>query len=221
MSSPGLDRDLVVLAHFLRGQRAAGDGAARLDLGDPLADQLGLDRLGVDLLHDPRRLVLGRGGDRLEPLLGVLEAGPDALQVEDAETTELAGEHGGVGTDHPVHRRGDQRQVEAVGAEGPADVNVVRVAGAARRNDRDVVESVSAPPFLSSADFDFQIGTSRAGVEQSAYTSAGTSKSWTCDLTEQPLDLVAVDDAGAEVLGRLGAAGDAIGEALLGSLRPS
>jgi hypothetical protein len=39
---PGLDRDLVVLAHLLRSQRAAGDGAALLDLGDPLADQLRL-----------------------------------------------------------------------------------------------------------------------------------------------------------------------------------
>ena len=35
------------------------------------------------------------------------------------------------------------------------------------------------------------------------------------DPAEQPLDLVAVDEAGAEVLGRLGPAGDAVGEALL------
>ena len=40
------------------------------------------------------------------------------------------------------------------------------------------------------------------------------------DLAEQALDLVAIDGAGAEVLGRLGAAGDAVGEALLGE-RPS
>ena len=36
------------------------------------------------------------------------------------------------------------------------------------------------------------------------------------DLAEQALDLVAVDRAGAEVLGRLGPAGDAVGEAVLG-----
>ena len=35
------------------------------------------------------------------------------------------------------------------------------------------------------------------------------------DLVEQPLDLAAVDGAGAEVLGRLGAAGDTVGETLL------
>ena len=36
------------------------------------------------------------------------------------------------------------------------------------------------------------------------------------DLAEQALDLVSVHGAGAEVLGRLGAAGDAVGETVLG-----
>jgi hypothetical protein len=154
----GLDRDLVVVADLLRSQRATGDGAALLDLGDPLTDQLRLDRLGVDLLHQPRRLVDGRGGDLLQLLLGVLEARPDPLQVEHAEPAELVDEDGGVGADHPVHRRGDKRQLEAIRAEGPADVNVVGIACAARRDDRDVVESVGAPPLLAPTDVDLQLG---------------------------------------------------------------
>ncbi len=175
----GLDRHLVVLAHFLRRQRAADDGAAGLDLLDPLADQLGLDRLGVDLLHDPRRLVLGRGGDLLQQLLGVLEAGPDPLEVEHSEAAELVDAHRGIGADDAVHRRREQGHVEAVRTEGPADVDVVRVPGPARRDDCDVVESVCAPAFLAATNFDFQVSPSRAGVEPPAYTSAGTSKSCT------------------------------------------
>ena len=51
MSSAGLERDLVVLAHALRRERRGRDDALLLDLPDPLGDQLGLDRLAVDLLH--------------------------------------------------------------------------------------------------------------------------------------------------------------------------
>ena len=83
---------------------------------------------------------------------------PQPADEEDAEATELVGERRGLGTDHAVHGGGEQRQLETVGTEGPGDVDVVRVPRAARRNDRDVVESVSAPPFLSTADFDFQGG---------------------------------------------------------------
>ena len=179
MSRPASTADLVVLAHFLRRQRAADDRAAGLDFLHPLGDQLRLDRLGVDLLHQPRRLVLGRGGDRLQLLLGVLEAGPDPLQVEHPEAAQLVDEHRGVGADDPVHRRGDERQLEAVGTEGPADVDVVGVARPAGRNDRDVVESVGAATLLAAADFDFQVSPPGLALKQPAYTSAGTSKSWT------------------------------------------
>jgi hypothetical protein len=112
----GLDRDLVVVADFLRSQRTADDGAASLDFLNPLADQLPLDRLGVDLLHQSRRLVLGGGGDRLQPLLRVLEPGPNPLQVQHPEAAELVDEHRGVGADDAVHRRGDEGQIEAVRA---------------------------------------------------------------------------------------------------------
>src|SRR5881394_4333633 len=153
-----------MLAHLLRSQRAAGDRAPLLDLGDPLADQLRLDRLGVDLLHDPGRFVLGRGSDLLQLLLSVLEAGPDPLQVEHAKTAELIDQNSRVGTDHAVHCRRYKRQLKAVRTKVPADVYVVGIAGAARRNDRDVIESVGAPPLLASTDVDLQIDPPRKWV---------------------------------------------------------
>jgi hypothetical protein len=50
-----IERHLVVLAHLLRCQRRRGDHALVLDLRDPPRDQLGLDRLAVDVLHLARR----------------------------------------------------------------------------------------------------------------------------------------------------------------------
>ena len=45
-------------------------------------DQLRLDRLGVDLLHAPGGLLGGQVGDLLEQHVGVVVAGPEALEVE-------------------------------------------------------------------------------------------------------------------------------------------
>ena len=155
---PGLDRQLVVVADPLRGQRAAGDRALLLDLGDPLADQLRLDRLGVDLLQQLGRDRRRGLRDSLELLVGVLVAGPDPLQVEHAEAAEAVYLGGGRGADHAVHRRSDQGQLEAIRAERPSDVYVIGIAGPARRDDRDVVESVGAPPLLPSTDIDLHQG---------------------------------------------------------------
>ena len=65
---------------------------------------------------------------------------------------------GRLGRDHAVHRRGEQRQLEAVGPERPRDVDVVGVARAPRGHDRDVVESVGAARLLASADLYFHDG---------------------------------------------------------------
>ncbi len=83
--------DRLVVAHGpLRRQPGRGGDAGRADLLDPLADQLLLDRLGVDLLKPPgRRLVvqLGRLG---EQRLRVIEPGPQALEVKRGQSAELA-----------------------------------------------------------------------------------------------------------------------------------
>ena len=56
--------------------------------------------------------------------------------------------------DDAVHRRGQQRQLEQVRAEPPADVHVLRVARPPGRHDRDVVEPVRLPRLLASPDLD-------------------------------------------------------------------
>ncbi len=85
-----LERELVVLEHALGGQRGRDDDLLLLDLANPLGDQLGLDRLGVDLLHLARGDVLGQPRDPLELLVGVLVAREDALEVEHRQAAEAA-----------------------------------------------------------------------------------------------------------------------------------
>src|SRR5213078_3488037 len=111
-------------------------------------------RRAVDLLHLARRDLLGQRGDALELLVGVLVAAEDALEVQDRETAELADDAGHARRDDAVHRRGQQRQLEAVVPQLPGDVDVVGVACAPGGHDRDVVEAVSAAGFLPAADLD-------------------------------------------------------------------
>ena len=63
---------------------------AVLHLADPRGDQLGLDRLGVHLLHAGRGLLVVELADLVEEGRRVLVAGPEALEVEHAEAAEAA-----------------------------------------------------------------------------------------------------------------------------------
>ncbi len=174
-------------ADALRRQRGGDDDALGLDLGDPLCDQLGNDGCVVDLLHLARGRLLGQLGDPLELLLGVLVAREDALEVEDRETAELADQAGRVRRDDAVHRRGKQREVEAIVAELPRDVDVVGVSRAPGRHDRDVVEAVCTAGLLPSADLNLHwrilgVGAdkttpSKRGREQRDPLFAGAGKS--------------------------------------------
>src|SRR5690606_40530708 len=76
------------LTDSLRGEAGGGHDAGGLHLLDPLTDQLGLDRLQVDLLHPARRLLVWELRDLLEVDGGVLVPGPQPLEVEDSETAE-------------------------------------------------------------------------------------------------------------------------------------
>src|ERR671931_602062 len=89
-STPRVVRDLVVVAHALRRQRAGRKHARLLDLTDSCSDQLRLDRLLVDLLHAARRLLLREPRDLVQLALGVLVSREDALEVAHAEAAEIA-----------------------------------------------------------------------------------------------------------------------------------
>ncbi len=90
MSRPASMADLVVLGDALGRERCGGNDSGRLDLLDPLGDELGLQRLAVDLLHQRGGSMRGRGGDLLELGVGVLVARPDALEVQHGEPAQLA-----------------------------------------------------------------------------------------------------------------------------------
>ena len=121
---------------------------------EPLGDQLRLDRLGVDLLHPPGRVRAAQAGDLREQRLGVLVAGPQALEVQHPQPAGLAQRDGGRRRHHRVHRRGQHGQLEAVGVDLPGDADLLGVARAARRHDRDVVEGVGPAGALGAADLD-------------------------------------------------------------------
>ena len=57
--------------------------------------------------------------------------------------------------DDAIHRRGQQRELEAVRAQRPGDVDVVGIARPPRRHDRDVVEPVGPSSLLAATDLDF------------------------------------------------------------------
>ena len=92
-------------------------------------DQLFLDRLAVDRLDDLGRLLLARRDDPLEDVLGLFVAGEDALQIQHGEAAQAPHLDRQPGPDHPVHRRGDDRQLEALATQLPGDVDLVRVDG--------------------------------------------------------------------------------------------
>jgi len=149
----GLERDRVVLAHALRCQRGGREHAGRLDLLDALRDQLGLDRLRVELLHELGGLARSRLRDALELLVGIGVARPDALEVEHRQPAQLADRDRDRRRDDAVHRGGEEGEFEQVGPELPADIDILGVARAPARHDRDVIEPVGAsrllaPPYL-------------------------------------------------------------------------
>ena len=86
----GVEDELGVALDPLRRERGARGHARRLDLLDAGADQLLLDRLGVDLLQAAGGLVGLQRRDLLEERVGILVAGPQALEVEAGEAAQLA-----------------------------------------------------------------------------------------------------------------------------------
>src|SRR5262245_9538569 len=150
----GVEDELGVALDPLRSERRARRDPSRLDLLDAGADQLFLDRLGVDLLEPPGGLVGVEGRDLLEQRLRVLVARPEALEVEARQAAELAGADRRGGRGDAVHGRRHQGKVEVEGVELPGDVDVLGISGPAAGDDRDVVEPVGPAPRLADPDLD-------------------------------------------------------------------
>ena len=134
--------------------RGGGRDAGLLHLADAGRHQLGDDRLLVHLLHPGRGLLVVELADLVEERGRVLVAGPQALEVEDAQAAQLAQLDRGRRAHDPVHGGAHHGQVEAVGVDLPRDVDVLGVAGPPARDDRDVVEPVGPPSRLEDPDLD-------------------------------------------------------------------
>ena len=119
------------------------------------ADELGLDRLGVELLHPARRLLGRQRRDLLEDRVGILVARPEPFEVQAREPAEPADLDRGRGRDDTVHRGRHHRQLELVRVDLPRDVDVLGIARAPARHDRDVVEPVGPASRLADPDLDF------------------------------------------------------------------
>jgi hypothetical protein len=135
----------------LRDGRDDDRRAPLLDLTDAPVDELLLDGLAVDRLDDPRGF-LGRGrDDLLDHLVGGLVARLDALQVEDGQPAEAAHLRREACVGDAVHRRRDDRELDASAAKLPGDVDLVRVDRDGARDQRDVVEAIRDPSLAPAA----------------------------------------------------------------------
>src|SRR5690625_3317464 len=90
---PGVDDRPVVLGGALRRQAGCGDQTGAADLLDPAADELFLDRRGVDLLEARGGGFLVEFADLLEQRGGVLVTGPEPLEIENTEATVTTDRH--------------------------------------------------------------------------------------------------------------------------------
>ena len=144
-----------VLLHALRRQLAGDDHPGLAQLLEARGDQRGLDRLGVHALEGRNRLLFTQVSDVFKDRRRVLVAGPQAVQIEHADTAEATESDRGLRTHHRVHGGRHEGQVHVIGVNLPADVDVLGVARAPGGHERYVVQCVGAPSALATTDFHF------------------------------------------------------------------
>ncbi len=151
---PGVDNDAPQRLGMRRRQGSGHRDAGGAQFAEPLGDELGADRFGVDLLHPSGRLTRRQRGDLGEQRRRVVVARPQALEVENAEPTETTQSNRRLRGAHRIHRRSEDGDVEVVGVDLPRHRHLFRVTGAARGDDGDLVEAVDPAPPLAASDLD-------------------------------------------------------------------
>ena len=155
----GVDHALGELLGPLRRQRAGHGDPGVAHLLQPRGDQLGLDRLGVDLLQPPGRVAALAGAAtssssgvgssyRVQRPSRLSTPSPPSLPNAIAVSGDITESIGAASTG----------QLEPVGVDLPGDADLLGVAGTPRRDDRDVVEGVGAAGPLGPADLDLGHG---------------------------------------------------------------
>ena len=144
-----------VLLHALRRELAGDHHAGFAQLLEARGDQRRLNRLRVNALEARDRLLLAQVGDALKDRRRVLVAGPQAVQVEHADAAEATEGDRRLRAHHRVHRGRHQGDIDVVGVDLPADVDILGVTGAPRGHEGDIVQRVGAAPALATTDFHF------------------------------------------------------------------
>ena len=155
-SSSASSTMLGVLLDALRRERRARGDAAVLDLADALADELVLDRLGVDLLHAPRRL-LGRQRRR-SPRRAARDPRSASTGLRGSGTRGRRGCRSR-SRSAATRRRPSPRPSSAARTCTRRSPSVMSTSSGSRvrrlGHDRDVVEPVGPPAGLADPDLDF------------------------------------------------------------------
>src|SRR5215469_1779302 len=148
----GIDDRLVVPDGALgRQPRRRGDTRCP-DLFDSPADQVLLDRLGVDLLEPSSRGLVVKLGDLGQQWLRILETRPQPFEVERGQPAKLSDSDRRGRRYDAVHGRHNYWYLEPVGVDLPRDRHLFGMSGPARRNNPDLVERVRPPPALAAPD---------------------------------------------------------------------
>ena len=151
----GFDHRGVELLGALRGKRARHGDARIADLMQPAGDELGLHRLTVDLLDPLGRDVIGQLGNLVEQRLRIVIPCPQTLQIQHAKSAQPAHRYRRGGAGDRIHRGSDDRYVELIGIHLPRRRHVLRIAGATRGNDGDIIQRVGHAGLLAQTDFNF------------------------------------------------------------------
>ena len=147
------------------GRQFAGDYHSGLaDFLQARGDELRLDRFGVNLLQACNRVFFIQLFNFFQDGVCVLVPCPQTVEVEHANSTEFAELDRGFRTHHRVHGRCHDRDIHVVRVNLPADVDVLRIAGASGWDQCDVIERIGSPAAFSSADFNFIAHTSILAV---------------------------------------------------------
>ena len=156
-----LHHGLVVLLGVLRAQGACNDHAGVTNLFQACSDQFRLNRLGVNLLHAGGcggRVRLGQLDNLVKQRLRVLVAGPQALEVQHAQATQLTQCNGSRRGHDRVHGRTNDGGVELESVNLPGGVDVAAVAGTTGRHQRHIVQGVGGAGVLREANLNFRHG---------------------------------------------------------------
>ena len=130
----GFDHRGVELLGALRGKRARH--------GDARLDPLGRD-------------VIGQLGNFVEQRLRIVIPRPQTLQIQHAKSAQPAHRYRRGGAGDRIHRGSDDRYVELIGIHLPRRRHVLRIAGATRGNDGDIIQRVGHAGLLAQTDFNF------------------------------------------------------------------